>query len=632
MRRYRLGTIVDDEGGNGLRSIRSDFSITDDELDTHAAIFGTTGSGKSRSLRQLMREHRRNGRGFCVIEPGDLIDDFLADCAYEIMTTGNRGLLKKIHVVELSPFQLPRYDLFRFMYPKTMHPDFRETAYRAWQHTKVLSVAEIYQMKQGQSTDFEGMPTLQRNFINMFTAVTTLVDKRRLTVADAEILVDIHHPDHGRVYERIQPHLPREIVADFETLHAYRNPRDVRQETGSFLNRIRTTHGPLLKEMLSADGTLPTLDLYQITQNGDYLLVKTGKTSFSSSDQNLALAAMFFHDVTDVVFLTPRELRKRFTVIIDEAHKIVRAGIGDVMRTARKFGLGVVLATTDPVSLKRGDLDLAAEVLNVANIVAAFRMTWPKELNQLAEFLYAQNIDFTELMHEVDRRAGPEWLQVDEWSETHSRNSQTARMNGRSESAGTTFQETDSRGAIQTATATFDASGRPQGSARGANRSANHGTSNGRQESSGTQSNVTDSEGESSGITISHKMVHLEKIVRERQKTGMLERSVADQIARFAQRISSHAQRHATVRVRERKAVHIEATEVKDPFHSPEAQARAVEWIRRELFRTHDYYFTPTLDPEDQKRRIDEFVGAGEGRPNRAPQNEHAVLEGNPLL
>ncbi len=111
MRRYRLGHIRDDDADrkrnvrDRLRSWRFAlplFELTDDELNTHLFIAGTTGTGKTSLLRKLLREHRRNGRGCCIIEPGDLIDDFLADCAREVMETGDRSLLKKLHVVELT--------------------------------------------------------------------------------------------------------------------------------------------------------------------------------------------------------------------------------------------------------------------------------------------------------------------------------------------------------------------------------------------------------------------------------------------------------------------------------------------------------------------------------------------------
>src|SRR5437764_13899623 len=100
---YDLGEILD---GREL------FRLLDDDLNRHVAIFGDIGSGKSRLLWQLLREHRRNRRGFCLIDPGELWSDFLADCGKEILRTGDRSLLKKIHFVQLNPFQMARYDPF----------------------------------------------------------------------------------------------------------------------------------------------------------------------------------------------------------------------------------------------------------------------------------------------------------------------------------------------------------------------------------------------------------------------------------------------------------------------------------------------------------------------------------------
>ncbi len=620
MRHYRLGEILDGERPRTQRDLDWDepvekrrlFYVTDEELNTHLLAFGTTGGGKSRLVWQLLREHRRNGRGFCLIDPGDLVEDFLAECAREIFETGKKDLLSKVHLVELSPFQLARYDPFRFFFPKHIHPELRETVYRSWQHTKVQSFAEIYQWKQGQSTDFEGMPRLQRLFINVFTGISTRVDQSRLSVGDAQVLIDLGHPEHYPVYERLKPRLPREIVADFEVLHGFKSVRDLRQETESFLNRIRSTHGPLLKEMLSGNGREPVIDLYRIIQRGEFLLVKVGRTPFASNDQNVALAGMFIHDVIDTVLVTPRELRRPFTLIIDEAHKYVRPGIGEIARTARKYGLGLVFATPDLVSLKKGELDLASELLSVVNTVIAFRMTWPEDLKKIVEFLYAQNIDFTELVQEVERRAGPQWFQVDEWSESYNRQTGKATTSATTVGNGESDQETSARSTQRNNTAFYDASGALRGTARGTGEADSLASSHSTTRSTATQTGASDTETEGFGVTVNHKLVHMEKIVRELQKTGMLERSVADQLAKFAQTISGHCRRRATARVREGKAVEIETLEVKDPFVSPEAQAKAVEWIKRELYRVHDYYFTPMLDPAEDERRLREFLNGGE--------------------
>jgi hypothetical protein len=584
------------------------FQLSDEELNTGTLVVGTTGSGKSRCLWQLLREHRRNRRGFCLIDPGDLVEDFLADCAREIINTGNRDLLKKIHLVELSPLQLARHDPFRFSYPKPIHPELRETVYRSWQHTKVQSFAEIYQWKQAQSTDFEGMPRLQRNFINVFTAVSTLVNEKRLSIGDAQILVDLGDAQHYPVYARLKHHLPREIVSDFEVLHGFRSVRDLRTETESFLNRLRSMHGPLLKQTLSGTGKDPVIDLFRIIQRGEFLLVKTGKTLFASSDQNLGLAGIFIHDVIEAMLVTPRELRKSFTLVIDEAHKYVRPGIGDIARTARKYQLGLVLATTDLASLKKEDLDLAPELLSVVNTVVAFRMTWPEDLKKMAEFLYAQNIEFKELVHEVERRAGPQWFQVDDWSETTNRQRSKSATRSVSATFAETAQETRSRSTTQNQSTSSAPNGRPGSTTAAIGTADTRGSSTGTSYSSGTQDGVTEGETEGFGVTINHKLVHIEKTVRELQKTGKLDKAVADQIARFAQKLSGQSRRRATVRVRERAAIEIEAVEVRDPFLSAAAQAKAVEWIKRELFQTHDYYFTPSLDPAEDERRIREFL------------------------
>ncbi len=100
----------------------------------------------------------------------------------------------------------------------------RTVVYRAWQHAKVQSRAEVYQWKQNQNTDFEGMPNLQRNMINVLTAASTLVDGRRLSQGDADILVDLQHPKHDSVYECVHPLLDRDIQSDFEVLRHYQLP------------------------------------------------------------------------------------------------------------------------------------------------------------------------------------------------------------------------------------------------------------------------------------------------------------------------------------------------------------------------------------------------------------------------
>lgn len=555
-----------------------------------------------------MREHRRNSRGFVLIDSGDLEADFLADCARKIIDTGDRQLLSKLHLIELSPFQLVHYDPLRFYYSKTFHPEMAETIYRSWQHTKVQSYSENYQIKQGQSASFEGMPRVQRVFHNVFTAVTTLVQGKRLSVGNADLLIDVMHPLHHRVFDRIRPKLPREIVADFEWLHQMKSVRDFRQETESFLNRIRSFHGPLLKSMLSAGVNDSVFNLEKAIQNGDFVLVKVARSPFVSDDQNTALANMFIHDVAEIVEITSRAKRVPCTLIIDEAHKYVRPGIGELLRTSRKRKLSVVIATTDLVSLVKENVDLASEILAVVNTVIAFRMTGSDDVERMAKYLYSQNIDFTEMLQKVERHGGYEWLQIDESSESHTKMRGSA--SGLAISDGTVEGTATSRAHGAQKQSSFQTNPAGQVDGRGASNATSETRvdANNRSKSNTSQHTTTTNESESMGLTVNHKWVHLQRVIEEMVKTGKLERSVHDQFARFAQIIAGHSRRCASARVQEGKGFEFLTATVKDPFLSPEAQASAVDWIKRELYRTHDYYFTPSLNPSDELARIEEFL------------------------
>jgi hypothetical protein len=655
---YDLGKILD-----GKRA----FELLEEQLSTGLAVLGTTGGGKSRFLWQLLREHRRNRRGFVLIDPGDLADDFLADCAQEIVTTGDDRILKKIHLLQLSPLQMARYDPLRPPDLGRVHPEVRDVCYRAWQHTKVQSVAEVFQRKQGQ-TDFEGMARLQRVITNVFTAVSTLVGGKRLSVGDALILIDVGHPDHGRVFRRLARRLPREILADFETLHSFKRPQDVRTETESTLNRLRSMLGPLMRQMLSGTGAEPTLSVQKIVERGDYLIVSVKKTPFTSYDQNVGLAGMVIHDWVEALLNCDREKRRGSTLIIDEAHEFMAPDLPRAQRIIRKYGGGLVLCTQDLVSLRKKDLDLAPAVLGLANTIACFRLTWPDDVETMARILFSKNLDFTPLEHDVYQHRGEyDWITIYEksvqlnqqrqWShgdtvgrtlsetdqESEQESEQENWSDATSEQHGTANADTEgwadqhssaqgqhdspvlvdgelkrtlqvgtrqdsashtrNGGRTRTATTT-EGKTRTKGGSKTKGKGKSHATQAGQQQSHSD----TEAVALGQGLSVAEKHMPMPRIVHDKQKTGALERSLPDQLAQFGQEIATLPRQQAVVRVREGEAVRIEVAEVRDPFASPTAQMKAVDWMKRRLYEAHDYYFTPSADPEDEERRIADFV------------------------
>ncbi len=677
---------------------RKPFRLPEGHLATHTLVLGTTGSGKSRFLWRLLREHRRNRRGFCLIDPGDLADDFLADCAREVVETGNKDILKKIHLVELSPFCCARYDAFRFHYPRPIHPELLEAARRSWQHTKVQGVAEVFQRKQGQ-TDFEGMPRLQRGLTNVLTAVSTLVEGRRLSAADAELLLDLGHPDHELVYRRLvsSGRLPRPVAADFETIHSFTRVQDLRTETESTLNRLRSLLGPLMAQTLGGTGREPALDLYRIVQRGDYLIVKVARTPFASQDQNRGLAGLVIHDLVETVQVTPRELRRPFSLIIDEAGQMATApDVADAMEVSRKYGLAWVLAGINLQSFRRKEFDMVPALVALCNTVVCFRQKWPEDTEVLARVLFGGNVDFTPLENVVERHGGYEWHAVTEtsdgasagrtWSDTHgegtargvsetdttTRTEQTNWSEGTSSQVGGGSTRTTGDGVGETDSGTrsqsplivdgqvkemLPLSSEQRGRSRTRQSSASQAETFSRGESASRGGSEGDSKGKAIGKTktdtktdstseggsageshtVSHKKVPLAKVVRETVKTGALETSVSDQMEEFRQTIQGLQRRQAVVLTPDdAKAFPIESAEVNDPFVSAAAQAKAVEWLRRELMAVHPYLFVPDMDPAEQRRRLREFAADGTSPPaapgpDPSPAEYEDADEENPI-
>lgn len=60
----------------------------------------------------------------------------------------------------------------------------------------------------------------------------------------------------------------------------------------------------------------------------------------------------------------------------------------------------------------------------------------------------------------------------------------------------------------------------------------------------------------------------------------------------------------------------IESLEVKDPFVNIEAQIKAVEHLKRQLYQVHAYYFTPDLSLAEEDARIQKFLDETDVEPN----------------
>lgn len=663
-KRFNLGRVLDDK-----EKLHDKFYLDEDELKTHMAVLGRTGSGKSRFLNQFVREHIDQKLGIAVIDPGDLCHDVMAYQAKRILETNDKRVLKKIHYLRASPGQVFGIDPFRFHLAKPVHPELVEAFRRTWVHCKVQSISEIFQAKITGSSDFEGQPRRQRITTDALYGVATEVEGKRLALGDAEILIDITHEKHNDVFAKLARKLPQSVVGDINVLLGFKRLEEVRRETESTINGFRSLLGPIMKAIFSrTEG--PVIDFVQIIQKGHCLLLPVQEDPFFSHDQKITLSAVMLHELLSTLIMTPREMRRPFTIVIEEVGELL-AVCGEWLTRSlgmlRKHGGRLVISGQDLSTFRHDDIDLGPKLLSQCGKVVCFNQKWPEDTEVLSRVLFSGNLEFNPLVQEVERHGGYEWYGVEETGCSRSNtfglgqgeseqdgitaSQQTSRQESETKNKSKTLSSNTGTGHVETQGNTFShsdgsssspilvdgqqkmpsflGSSEQNGTSSHASQANSSTKSNGEAETEGEASMRGKSTGNGFGQskmfgttnnqtlgfgiteTKSNKLVPLAKIVREKQKTGQLETSINDQLEKFRQMLACLKQRHAFVwRDWLAKAVEIEALEVKDPFVSAEAQVKAVNWMERELFALHPYFFTPTFD--DDPGRFDPFLGGQE--------------------
>ena len=142
---------------------------------------------------------------------------------------------------------------------------------------------------------------------------------------------------------------------------------------------------------------------------------------------------------------------------------------------------------------------------------------------------------------------------------------------------------------------------------------------------------LTHGHGESETVGESEKLLPLPKLVHVVQDTGQLVDSVADQYEKLGSDLTSLPRQEGFVRVRGGKALRFRTADVPDAFASPEAQMKAVAWIKRRLQQTHDYYFTPSVE-EDLPDPAADLTAEGTDADGPAHAEDAEELEESPLL
>ena len=553
------------------------------QFATHTAIYGGTGKGKSKLLELILRQLIDQKAGACIIDPhGDLVEDLIAYVLHRYDGT-DAALVRRIHYFE------PGSNMGRFRFDPFKYDPLPGEDYNAWLKAKVESVARTIIRKQGEA-GFEGKPRLERFLTNTLYAAGVRINREgdHLGVGDALILLDPSHPQHHAIYEVVAPLLPSEIRSDFEKIRASK-PRQQEDWVESTINRLRSFLSPPIRSLFNGPAR-ETLDFRNIVQQSGIMLVNLRRTRSFTVDQGNAIGGLFINEILEAVQITERAARKPFYLFIDEASRFVGQDLMDTLAQFRKMKLSLCLAVQDLSSLKFREIDMTSKVMSQCGVQVTFQQKFPEDLDVLGQLFGYPVLDFTPLVHEVDRPDG--YVTV--------------------EHTDTSASESNSRGAITN-------------------------ESESRRMFTG-QNNLTladgssDSRSRSDSFSRQSKTTFLSKYRQELQETGRLKQAITDQFHRIKQMLRTLGVGQAIVSVDGTEPFPLDVHEVKSPFpsFSEEQRLELVDRYKGYLSKQHLYCFQAT-DENDEETRVADFV-AKAARPavpmqdENPPENEEDIF------
>jgi len=340
---------------NDHRGLRQEIRLTIDDRMRHLAVFGQTGCGKTTFLKNLILQDVRAGRGFALLDPhGDLVDEIIGKIPAE-----------RLDDVILFDFLERQWPMgFNFL-------EWRDIEERDLIIDDLyLTLDRLYDMRQ------TGGPIFESNFRGM---LKLLMGDRRRSGFVPTIL------DFSRCYlDRDFRHWLKESVKDPTTLDFLQELERTGGEAS--LNNLspyvtskfgRFVHDRTLRRIVGQEKT--AIDFEAIMNQGKILLVKLGKGRFGGGVGGLLvnqivsrfkLAAMKRGE-------TRSEARREFFLYVDEAHNLPPENFVELLAEARKYRMGLVLATQYTAQLAgtgntRTDL-LSAITGNVGTTIA-FRL------------------------------------------------------------------------------------------------------------------------------------------------------------------------------------------------------------------------------------------------------------------
>jgi len=315
--------------------------LTTEQRVRHTHIIGSSGTGKSTLLFNLIRQDIENGDGVAVLDPhGDLIDRILG-----IVPTG------RINDVILVDPSDEEYSIgFNIL---SAHSDFE----------KNLLASDLVSIFKRFSTSWgDQMGSVLNNAILAFLESTkggTLADLRRFLLDSAfrnEFLKTGRDPEINYYWQKAFPQLGanKSIGPVLTRLEMFLSPKPIRYMVSQSVNR---------------------LDFADVLDTGKIFLAKLPQGQVGRENSFLlgSLLVSKFQQLAMSRQRMSQEQRRNFWLYIDEFHSFLTPSMAEILTGARKYRLGLTLAHHELHQLER-DPEVASAVMSHPYTRIVFRV------------------------------------------------------------------------------------------------------------------------------------------------------------------------------------------------------------------------------------------------------------------
>ena len=338
----------------------------------HAAVFGLVGSGKSSILKLLILQNIKRRQGFMVVDPhGEMAREILSviprSMHDDIIYVNPASLYRFGRVIKINPLQVDDADE-RYLVVMTF----------------VNALYNLYKDSWGPRLE-----TILRN------AANALVETKYNTLGNLSAMIT--DPDRRRaILEDVSSRTVRHFWND---IYEKQYSRDAGSSAYNKIDKILTT--PAVAAMF--DAAVSSVDMNDVIRRRRMLIVdlSTGASDDIAAFVGTILLNMLYVEAKKRLDLRSGAVVRRdpFYVYVDEAHLFSNNTMSEMLRSLRKFGVRMTIATQTVNAYSKAFADEITGICqciicghcdrNTASLVSPAMSVGTRDLERLPNHMFA---------------------------------------------------------------------------------------------------------------------------------------------------------------------------------------------------------------------------------------------------